>query len=81
MNFPQPWRAWHTFQVCLVAALLVLTLAMAVAAFLRVTAGELSVDQTRVMLRSLYWGTYPLGFVALVALAWHFVRSERGDYA
>ncbi len=74
------WRAWHTFQLTLVAALLMLTAAMGAAGMLRLTHGELSASQTKALLGVLYWGTYPLVFTALGALAWHVVRSERGDY-
>ncbi len=74
-------RAWYVFQGALIGALLVLTAAMAGAGALRVTQGELSGEQTRLLLGLLYWGAYPLVFTALGALAWHVVRSERGDYA
>lgn len=78
---PSPWRAWNTFIASLVGAFVALTVAMLIALGLRLTAGELTVEQTRTLLRGLYWGSYPLAAVALGSLTWHVVRTERGDYA
>ncbi len=79
--WPRPWRAWNTFQASILGAFLALTAAMVVAGALRITTGELTADQTRTLLQALYWGSYPLVFLALASLIWHAVRSERGDYA
>lgn len=78
---PRRWRAFHTFQAALAGAAMVLLVTMAVAGTLRLRQGDLAPPQTDALLALLYWGTYPLVFVGLGALTWHFVRFYRGDYA
>ena len=75
------WRAWTTFQVSLAGAFLAFLAFLATSLVLHLREGELSEGQSELLLRLLYWGTYPLVFVALGALAWHLVRFYRGDYA
>lgn len=75
------WRAWHTFLASLGLAFGAL-LAFLVASFLlHQRHGELTDGEAAALLRLLYWGTYPLVFVAVGSLAWHLVQSERGAYA
>lgn len=84
MNLPGrslPWRAWHTFQTSIVIVFLFLLGMMATAAVMRIRHGELTTAEAKALLGVLYWGTYPLLFVALAALGWHMVRFYRGDYA
>lgn len=75
------WRAWTTFLAALGGAFLAFLAFLATALALRLRDGTLSDGQARTLLALLYWGTYPLVFVALGALAWHLVRFYRGDYA
>ena len=75
------WRAWTTFQVSLAGAFLAFLAFLATSFILHQRDGELTESQSATLLRLLYWGTYPLVFVALGALAWHLVRFYRGDYA
>jgi hypothetical protein len=74
-------RAWHVFLTSLGLAFLFLLASLAASFLLHQRAGDLSEGEARVLLRLLYWGTYPLVFVALGALGWHFVQAERGAYA
>jgi len=75
------WRAWQTFQVALAGAFLAFLAFLGVSLLLQQRHGELADAESALLLRLLYWGTYPLVFVALAALAWHLVRFYRGDYA
>jgi hypothetical protein len=75
------WRAWTTFLVALAGAFLAFLAFLATALVLHARDGELSDGQARALLGMLYWGTYPLVFLALGALLWHLVRFYRGDYA
>lgn len=75
------WRAWNTFLACLAGAFLAFLAFLATSLVLHLQHGELSDGEARTLLSLLYWGTYPLVFVALGALAWHLVRFYRGDYA
>ena len=77
----KPWRAWQTFQVSLGGAFLAFLAFLGVSLALKLQHGELTAAESATLLRLLYWGTYPLVFVALGALAWHLVRYYRGDYA
>ena len=74
-------RAWHVFLTCLGLAFLGFLAFLGTSLVLRQLHGELTDGEAGALLRLLYWGTYPLVFVALGALAWHFVQSERGAYA
>jgi hypothetical protein len=74
------WRAWDTFTWSLGAAFFAFLAFLGVSLVLRMQ-GELSVQQSGTLLGLLRYGTYPLVFVALGALTWHFVRFYRGDYA
>lgn len=74
-------RAWHLFTYAGAAAFLAFTSVIFVSIALKATAGGLNPAQTDAMLRILYWGCYPLVFVALGALIWHFVKTETGGYA
>lgn len=74
------WRARHTFLAALGGAF-VCFLAFLAASLWASRSGGLGDAQARVLLGLLYWGTYPLVFVALAAMAWHYVRFYRGDYA
>lgn len=74
-----PWRAWTTFQVSIVLVFLFLLGMMAAAAVMRLRHGELTTSEAEALLGVLYWGTYPLLFVALISLGWHMVRFYRGD--
>jgi hypothetical protein len=75
------WRAWDTFLASLGGAFLAFLAFLATSLALRLQHGELTGPESALLLRLLYWGTYPLVFVALVALTWHLVRFYRGDYA
>lgn len=74
-------RAWHVFLTCLGLAFLAFLAFLAASFLMHQRHGDLSDAEAGGLLRLLYWGTYPLVFVALGALAWHFVQSERGAYA
>jgi len=74
------WRAWDTFAWSLAAAFFAFLAFLAAALFLRLR-GELAPSQSSLLLGLLRYGTYPLVFLALGALTWHFVRFYRGDYA
>lgn len=74
------WRAWNTFTWTLGAAFLAFLAFLAAALVLRVR-GQLTTLQSEALLGLLRYGTYPLVFIALGALLWHFVRFYRGDYA
>jgi hypothetical protein len=76
-----PWRAWNTFLASLAGAFLAFLAFLATALALHARDGDLGDGQARALLALLYWGTYPLVFVALGALLWHLVRFYRGDYA
>lgn len=78
---PGSWRAFDTFQAALAGAAAVLLAAMTAAGALWLRHGTLAATQTAGLLGLLYWGTYPLVFLGLGALLWHFVRFYRGDYA
>jgi hypothetical protein len=75
------WRAWDTFLACLAAAFLAFLAFLATSLALHLQHGDLTAAESGLLLRLLYWGTYPLVFLALGALAWHLVRFYRGDYA
>ena len=75
------WRAWQTFLACLGGAFVAFLGFMGASLALFLRHGELTSAESGTLLRLLYWGTYPLVFVALGALAWHLVRFYRGDYA
>lgn len=74
------WRAWDTFAWSLGAAFFALLAFLGAALWLR-RKGELDVGESEALLGLLRYGTYPLVFLALGALLWHFVRFYRGDYA
>ncbi|HEX2066345.1 MAG TPA: hypothetical protein VHI93_05980 [Candidatus Thermoplasmatota archaeon] len=74
------WRAWDTFTWSLGAAFLAFLAFLAAALALRLQ-GHLELGPSKALLGLLRYGTYPLVFVALGALLWHFVRFYRGDYA
>jgi hypothetical protein len=74
------WRAWDTFAWSLGAAFFAFLAFLGAALVLRLR-GELSTGQSETLLGLLRYGTYPLVFLALGALLWHFVRFYRGDYA
>ncbi len=75
------WRAFDTFRWALAAAVLAFLLFLGASAVLRAAQGSLTSGEARLLLGLLYWGTYPLVFVALGALAWHFVAFYGGRYA
>lgn len=74
-------RAWTLFLGSMAAALLALLTIIFVSIALRLDQGGLDGAQTDVLLGLLYRAIYPLVFLSLGALTWHFVRAERGDYA
>jgi hypothetical protein len=74
------WRAWDTFAWSLGAAFFAFLAFLGAALALRLR-GELTAGQSETLLGLLRYGTYPLVFLALGALTWHFVRFYRGDYA
>jgi hypothetical protein len=76
----RPWRAWDTFAWSLGLAFAAFLGFLATALVLRLR-GELHQGETETLLGLLRYGTYPLVFLALGALLWHFVRFYRGDYA
>lgn len=76
-----PWRAWHTFQASIGLALLAFLGFLAAAFALHQRHGTLTAGEADGLLGLLYWGTYPLVFVALGSLLWHLVQRERGAYA
>lgn len=73
-------RAWHLFLGSIIAVFLALLVMISASIALRIQGG-IDAAQTRALLALLYRGIYPIIFVALGSLTWHFVRSERGDYA
>jgi hypothetical protein len=75
------WRAWNTFLASLAGAFAAFLAFLATALLLHARRGELGDREAGALLALLYWGTYPLVFVALAALGWHLVRFYRGDYA
>lgn len=75
------WRAWHTFLGSLGLAFVAFLAFLAASLALHGRAGAVGDGEAALLLRLLYWGTYPLVFVALGALLWHLVQSERGAYA
>lgn len=75
------WRAWHTFQASLALAFLAFLAFLAASLLMKQLHGELSDSEAAALLALVYWGTYPLVFVALGALTWHLVQTERGAYA
>lgn len=75
------WRAWHTFLASLGLAFGAFLAFLIASWAMRQEHGELTSAEASGLLRLLYWGTYPLVFVALGALFWHLVQSERGAYA
>lgn len=75
------WRAWTTFQTSIVLVFLFLLGMMAAAGIMHIRHGELTTAEAETLLGILYWGTYPLLFLALGSLGWHMVRFYRGDYA
>lgn len=76
-----PWRAWDTFLATLGGAFLAFLAFLGASLAMHARGGDLTGPQADALLRLLYWGTYPLVFVALGALLWHLVRFYRGDYA
>ena len=74
-------RAWQVFLWSLGLAFGLFLAFLAASFVLHQRDGDLSDAAARAMLGLLYWGTYPLVFVALGALAWHLVQTERGAYA
>ncbi|HUR62997.1 MAG TPA: hypothetical protein VM241_00800 [Candidatus Thermoplasmatota archaeon] len=77
----KPWRAWDTFAWCLGLAGLSFLGCMLAAVYLKLRQGDITTHQAEVLLGVVRNGTYPLVFVGLGALAWHYVRFYRGDYA
>lgn len=77
----QPWRAWNTFVLALACAGAAILALMLAALYLRLRQGAITTPQATLLLDLLRDGTYPIAFVALGALAWHYVRFYRGDYA
>ena len=75
------WRAWDTFQWSLGLAFIAFLGFLLVSLILRWQHGFLLDSEAAPLLRLLYWGTYPLSFVALGSLAWHLIQTERGAYA
>ena len=75
------WRAWDTFRASLATALAAFLVFVLVSMALKLVHGGLTDGESALLLRLLYWGTYPLVFVALGSLLWHLIRHYRGDYA
>lgn len=75
------WRAWHTFAVSLASAFVSFLGFLGVSLWMQQAHGELTDGEAATLLRLLYWGTYPLVFLAVGALGWHLVQAERGAYA
>jgi hypothetical protein len=75
------WRAWDTFAATLALAFAAFGIALAAALLLWLQQGSLNEAQASLLLGLLRNGTYPVVFVALGALLWHYVRLYRGDYA
>lgn len=75
------WRAWHTFLASLGLAFAAFLGFLAASLLLHAQHGDLTDGEAAVLLRLLYWGTYPLAFAALGSLGWHLVQTERGAYA
>ncbi len=76
-----PWRAWDTFLWSLGAAFVCFLAFLAASVAARLAGGALTEPQSELLLGMLRYGTYPLVFLALGALAWHFVKAETGGYA
>lgn len=74
-------RAWHVFLTSLGLAFVAFLAFLSASFLMHQRDGELTTAQSKALLSLLYWGTYPLVFVALGALSWHVVQSERGAYA
>ncbi|MGB0653684.1 MAG: hypothetical protein ACPGQL_10850 [Thermoplasmatota archaeon] len=79
MNGGPSRRAWRIFQASLAAAFVAFLLFMGLALAARLVKGELPAEDADRLLRLLYWGTYPLVFIALGALTVHFVQYYRGS--
>lgn len=75
------WRAWDVFRLSLAASFLAFLLFIVVTVVLHLAHGDLTDRESGTLLRLLYWGTYPLVFVALGSLFWHLVQFYRGAYA
>ena len=74
-------RAWTVFLASLGLAVGLFLAFLAASFLLHQRDGEVSDAAARSLLALLYWGTYPLAFVALGSLGWHLVQTERGAYA
>lgn len=77
----RPWRAWDTFLWSLGAAFVCLLAFLGASLAAHQLEGELGASQAAFLLGLLRNGTYPLIFIALGALLWHYVKSETGGYA
>lgn len=74
-------RAWDVFAISGAGAFLAFMTVIFVSIGIKLASGGLNEPQTDAMLKILYWGCYPLVFLALGALSWHFVKTETGGYA
>lgn len=77
----RPWRAWDTFLWSLGASFACMLAFLAASLAAHQLEGELGKAQAELLLGLLRNGTYPLVFLALGALLWHYVKSETGGYA
>lgn len=75
------WRAWDVFLWSLGAAFVCFLSFLAASVVARLRYGELDTAQSTLLLGLLRYGTYPLVFLSLGALLWHYVKSEGGGYA
>lgn len=75
------WRAWNTFVATLAVAFAAFGVSLAAALLLGLAQGGLTAAQAELLLGLLRYGSYPVVFVALGSLLWHYVRLYRGDYA
>ncbi len=79
--FAKPFRAWDLFRLSLGFSFIAFVVFLLVSMGLNAWHGDLTARESNTLLRMLYWGTYPLVFVALGALTWHFIQYYRGAYA
>ncbi len=74
-------RAFDVFRVSLALSFMSFLSFLFVSIALNAIHGELTDAESNALLGLLYWGTYPLVFVALVSLTRHFIQHYRGAYA
>jgi hypothetical protein len=72
------WTWGTTFLASTAGAGLAFLASLAVSVVLRARQGELTAPQSEALLAVVYWGCYPLAFIALVALAVQVFNTMTG---